>query len=49
MPVKFEQNCMDQTTRNFESFDKKTGFLPFLTFEELTPILEDFPTAEIDF
>ena len=24
--VKFEQNRMDQTARNFELFDKKTGF-----------------------
>ena len=30
--AKFEQNCMVQTTRNFELFDKKPGFLkPFLT------------------
>ena len=29
---KFEQNCMVQTTRSFELFDKKPGFLkPFLT------------------
>ena len=26
MLVKFEQNCMIQTTRIFELFDKKTGF-----------------------
>ena len=26
MLVKFEQNCMAQTTRNFELFDKKPGF-----------------------
>ena len=32
MLVKFEQNRMVQTTRNFELFDKKNGFLlPFLT------------------
>ena len=32
MLVKFEQNRMVQTTRNFELFDKKTGFLkPFFT------------------
>ena len=30
--VKFEQNRMVQTTRNFELFDKEPGFLkPFLT------------------
>ena len=26
MMVKFEQNCMVQTTRHFELFDKKPGF-----------------------
>ena len=26
MPLKFEQNCMVQTTQNFELFTKKTGF-----------------------
>ena len=26
MLVKFEQNRMVETTRNFELFDKKTGF-----------------------
>ena len=32
MLVKFEQNCMVQTTRKFELFDKKPSFLkPFLT------------------
>ena len=32
MLVKFEQNCMVQTTRNLELFDKKMGFLkPLLT------------------
>ena len=32
MLVKFEQNRTVQTARNFELFDKKTGFLkPFLT------------------
>ena len=32
MLVKFEQNRMDQTTRNFDFFYKKPGFLkPFLT------------------
>ena len=32
MLVKFEQNRMVQTTRNFELFDKKPGFLKsFLT------------------
>ena len=25
MLVKFEQNCISQTTRNFELFDKKAG------------------------
>ena len=32
MLVKFEQNHVVQTTRNFELFDKKSGFMkPFLT------------------
>ena len=32
MLVEFEENCMVQTTPNFELFDNKPGFLkPFLT------------------
>ena len=32
MMVKFEYNCMVQTTRNLELYDKKEGFFkPFLT------------------
>ena len=32
MLVEFEQNCMVQTTRNFELFDQKNGvFITFLT------------------
>ena len=32
MPAKVEQNCMVQTTQNFELFDKKPSVLkPFLT------------------
>ena len=29
MPVKFEENCMVQTTRNFERLDEKTFFFFF--------------------
>ena len=38
MLVKFEQNCMVQTTQNFELFDKKTN---------VDAILEDVFVAEI--
>ena len=38
MLVKFEQNRMVQTTRNFELFDKlKTGFSVPIFDKELTP------------
>ena len=46
MLVKFEQNCMVQTTQNFELFDQKNGV--FITFfdKELMPFLKTF-VAEI--
>ena len=53
MLVKFEQNCMVQTTRNFELFDKKKNvfvfvvvvvFLPF--WQNVDAIFEDVSVAE---
>ena len=44
MLVKFEQTCMVQTTQNFELFDKKTFFKPFLTKSERH--LENISVAE---
>ena len=41
MLVKFERNRMVQTTRNYELFDKKPGFLKTIFDKALTPILED--------
>ena len=44
MPVKFEQNRMVQTSRNFESVNKNLGFLkPIFTKRS---ILEDVSVAE---
>ena len=42
MLVKFEQNRMDQTTRNFELFDKKTRFFIIIFDKELTPFWKTF-------
>ena len=49
MLVKFEQNRMVQTTRNFELFDqkkkkkkKKTGFFITIFDKELTPFWKTF-------
>ena len=48
MPVKFEQNCMVKTTRNFELFDKKTDFCNHF-WQRVDAILEHVPVAEIIF
>ena len=42
MPVKFEQNRMVQTTRNFELFDKKPVFFITIFDKELTPFWKTF-------
>ena len=41
MLVKFEQNCMVQTTWNFELFDKKPGFLKNIFWQSVDALLED--------
>ena len=45
MLVKFEQNRMFQTTRNFELFDKRPGFLKIF-WQGVDAILEDVSVAE---
>ena len=48
MLVKFEQNHMVQTTRNFELFDKKkTGFLYDHFRQNVDAILKDVSVPEI--
>ena len=43
MLVKFEQNCMVQTTRNFELFDThKKRVLKIIFDKALTPFLKTF-------
>ena len=42
MLVKFEQNRIVQTTRNFELFDKKLGFFITIFDKELTPFWKTF-------
>ena len=37
MLVKFEQDRMVQSTRNFELFDKKTGFFITTFYKEMAP------------
>ena len=46
MLVKFEQNCMVQTTRNFEILDKKRVFLKKQFWQSVDAILEDVSVAE---
>ena len=46
MLVKFEQNRMVQTTRNFEFFDKKLGFF-ITTFDKMLTPSEDVTVAKI--
>ena len=46
MLVEFEQNCMVQTTRKFELFDKKTEFLKTIFDKSIDAILEDISVAE---
>ena len=46
MLVKFEQNRIDQTTQNFELFDKNPGFYNHL-WQRVDAILEDVSAAEI--
>ena len=46
MLVEFEQNRMVQTTRNFELFDKKSGFLKKHFWQSIDAILEDVSAAE---
>ena len=46
MLVKFEQNRMVETTRNFELFDKKPVFLYHFK-ERVDAILEDVSVDEI--
>ena len=43
MLVEFEHNRLVQTKRNFELFDKKTGFLKTIFDEALTPFWKTFP------
>ena len=45
MLVKFEQNCLVQTTQNVELFDKKRGFLNHF-WQSVNAILEDVSVAE---
>ena len=45
MPVKFEQNRMVQTTRNFELFDRKRGFYNHF-WQRVDGILEDVSVTE---
>ena len=47
MPVKFEQNRMVQTTRNFELLDKKPGFFYNDFWQRVDAILEDVSEVEI--
>ena len=45
MPVKFEQNCMIQTTQNFELFEKKKKKKKFFITvfdKELPPFWKTF-------
>ena len=50
MLVKFEQNLMIQTTRNFELFDKKkNGFVITIFWQSVDAILEDISVAEVIF
>ena len=46
MLVEFEQNRMVQTSRNFELFDKKTGFYRHF-WQRDNAILEDVSVAKI--
>ena len=46
MPVKFEQNCMFQTTRNFELIDPpQNGFFYNHFWQRVDAILEDVSVA----
>ena len=45
MLVKFEQRRMVQTTRNFEHFDEKPGFLNHF-WQSVEAILENVSVAE---
>ena len=47
MPVKFEQNRMVQTTRNFELFDKKNVFFITIFDKKVDAILKVVSVAEI--
>ena len=49
MPVKFEQNRMVQTARNFELFERKPGFFYNHFWQRVDAILEDVSVAEIIF
>ena len=42
MLVKFEQNRMVKTTRNFELFDKKLGLLKTICDKALAPFWKTF-------
>ena len=44
--VKFEQNCMVQTTRNFGFFDKKNRVFKNHFWQSVDTILEDVSVAE---
>ena len=51
MVLKFEQNRMAQTARNFKLFDKKkkkkkTGFFKTICLKSVDAILEDVSVAE---
>ena len=46
MPVKFEQNRMVQTTRNFNIFDKKTVFSLKHFWQSVDAIFENVSLAE---
>ena len=45
MLLKFEQNCMVQTTRNFELFDKNRFYQNHF-WQSVDTILEDVSVAE---
>ena len=47
MLVKFEQNCMVQSTRNFELLDKKNRIFYNHFGQRIYAILEDGSVAEI--
>ena len=47
MLVKFEQNCMVQTTQNFELFDQKNQVFYNHFWQRVDAIFEDISVVEI--